>query len=524
VTDISEQATATAGATMTCDVLVVGSGGGALTGAFAAASAGLATLVIEKTGLLGGTTAYSGAGLWLPDTQVQRRAGVEDSAEDARTYLRAIVGDYEVERQETYISTAGDLVALLESDPNIAFEWRSFPDYFPMPGRRDTGRAIYPVDLPDAELGDLGERLRPEVGADRAGERHREDPHTGGRALVGRLLMALRATGRAELLTETSARALVVGDGRVVGVEAVGADGEPLRIHAERGVLLAAGGMEGDAALRTRHRVPGRAAWTMGPRGANTGDLVEAAVGIGADTTLLDEAWWCTGIEQPDGSAGFMVGVRGGLMVDGAGARFVNECLPYDRTARAMIEHGTEVAHLVFDSSEGGIFPAGVIPDATPAEHLAAGTWVTAPTVEGIAQSIGVPAAALAATVAEFNRSAAAGVDAAFHRGEDPFDLFFCPPGEGPDAPANPALRPIGKPPFYAARVVVSDLGTKGGLRTDIDARVLRADGSPIEGLYAAGNTSASLSGHAYPSPGVPLGTATVFSYRAIQHMIKEPA
>lgn len=505
-----------------CDVLVVGSGGAALTGAYTAASAGLHTIVVEKTGVFGGTTAYSGAGLWLPDTQVQRRAGVEDSVEDARTYLRAIVGDYEVERQEAYLATAGDVVALLESDPNIEFEWRPFPDYYPMPGRRETGRAIYPVDLPDEEIGELRDLIRPDVGPDRVGEAHREDPHVGGRALIGRLLMALRDTGTAELLTATTARALIVEDGRVVGVEAVDASGREIRIRASRGVLLAAGGMEGNALLRDEHHVPGKAAWSMGPRGANTGDLVQAAIEAGADTALLEEAWWCTGVELPDGSAAFMVGVRGGLMVDDAGARFVNESLPYDRCARAMIEHGAEVAHLIFDSSEGGILPAFAIPEVAAAEHLAAGTWVAAPTIEGVAERIGVASDALRATVDEFNRFAADGVDEAFHRGEDAFDLFFCPPGDGNDRPVNPALRPIVKPPFYAARIVVSDLGTKGGVRTDIDARALRSDGSPIEGLYAAGNTSASLTGHAYPSPGVPLGTGTVFSYRAVQHMNKE--
>jgi 3-oxosteroid 1-dehydrogenase len=510
--------------TKTCDVLVVGSGGGALTGALTAAAAGLRTIVVEKTGLLGGTTAYSGAGLWLPDTQVQRRAGVEDSIEEARTYLRATVGEYETDRQDAFLASAADLVASLESDPDVAFEWRSFPDYFAGPGRCEGGRAMYPVDLPDAELGDLRDLIRPEVGIDRAEGAHTEDPHTGGRALIGRLLLALRRTGRAELLTHTSATTLLVEGDRVVGVEATGPDGEPVRIRAEHGVLLAAGGMEADATLRAHHRIPGSAAWTMGPRGANTGDLVRAAVAVGADTTLLDEAWWCTGIEQPDGSAGFMVGVRGGIIVDAAGERFLNESLPYDRAARALIEHDLEVAHLIYDNAEGGALPAGVIPDHTREEHLAAGTVVTADTLEALAGLIGVPADALVASVERFNAAAAAGVDEAFHRGEDPFDLFFCPPGDGPDAPSNPALKPIVQAPFSAARVVVSDLGTKGGLRTDVDARVLRDDGSAIEGLYAAGNTSASLSGHAYPSPGVPLGTATVFAYRAIKHMTKEPA
>ena len=134
-----------------------------------------------------------------------------------------------------------------------------------------------------------------------------------------------------------------------------------------------------------------------------------------------------------------------------------------------------------------------------------------------LAAKTGLPADALRSTVEKFNDAAKLGVDEEFHRGEDPYDAFFCPPNGG----ANAALTAIENGPFYAARIVLSDLGTKGGLVTDVNGRVLRADGSAIDGLYAAGNTSASLSGRFYPGPGVPLGTAMVFSYRAAQDMAK---
>lgn len=506
--------------TTECDVLVVGSGGGALTGAYTAASQGLRTLVLEKTPLFGGTSAYSGAAVWLPGTAVQERAGIGDSTDKARTYLRAVVGDEEIDRQEAYVTTAPEVVDLLERDPHIEFEWRAFPDYYKAPGRMDYGRAINPLDLPGDEVGELREVIRPEADVDRAGEPHPEGTLNGGRALIGRLLMALYGTGHAELRTETAARSLIVEDGRVVGVLATDAAGETIRIRATRGVLLAAGGIEGSAALRTENGTPGRAEWSMGPRGANTGDLLQAAVEVGADTALLDEAWWCPGVELPDGSGAFMVGVRGGILVDSSGERYLNESLPYDQFGRAMIEHGSAGSYLVFDSKEGGpVLPAISIPQISAEKHHAAGTWVSADTIEELAEKIGVPADALRRTVEQFNDFAKHGVDEAFHRGEDPYDNFFCPPGTGADAPPNPALSPVAQGPFHAARIVLSDLGTKGGVRTDADARVLRADGSPIDGLYAAGNTSASLSGRFYPGPGVPLGTAMVFSYRAVQHM-----
>lgn len=510
--------------TIECDVLVVGSGGGALTGAYTAASQGRRTLVLEKTSLFGGTSAYSGASVWLPGTAVQARAGLEDSTDKARTYLRAVVGERELDRQEAYVSTAPEVVELLESDPNIEFEWRAFPDYYKAPGRMDLGRAINPLDLPDHEVGSLRKLIRPEADVDRAGMPHPEGTLIGGRALIGRLLMALEGTGNAELRTETAVQSLITEDGRVVGVVATNAAGETLRIRSTGGVLLAAGGIEGNADLRTEHHTPGRAQWSMGPRGANTGDLLQAAIQVDADTALLDEAWWCPGVELPDGSGAFMVGVRGGLLIDTDGKRYLNESLPYDQFGRAMIDHGSEKSYLIFDSADGGpVLPAISIPQISADEHLEAGTWVSADTLAELAQKIGVPADALTRTVEQFDTFAENGIDEAFHRGEDPYDTFFCPPTKDASAPPNPALKPLSQGPFHAARIVLSDLGTKGGVRTDEDGRVLRADGTAIDALYAAGNTSASLSGRFYPGPGVPLGTAMVFAYRAVQHMKSAP-
>ncbi|MGG7100399.1 FAD-dependent oxidoreductase [Rhodococcus sp. 24CO] len=510
--------------TTECDVIVVGSGGGALTGAYTAAAQGLKTVILEKTARFGGTSAYSGAAIWLAGTSVQERAGIGDSLEKARTYLRALLGDHELERQEAFVDTAPAVVELLEKDPNIEFEWRPFPDYYKRPGRMDSGRAINPINLPCSDIGELRHLIRPEPGIDRAGGAQPEETLIGGRALIGRLLLALEGTGHAVLHNNTPARSLIVDGERVAGVHATNPHGESIRIKAKYGVLLAAGGIEGSSEMRTANKTPGKAQWSMGPQGANTGDLVNAAVEIGAATDLLDEAWWCPGVEMPDGRGAFMVGLRGGIVVDAQGERYLNESLPYDQFGRAMISRDKTTpavpSYLVFDSREGeGILPAISVPEATAAHHLSAGTWVKADTIDALANAIGVPAANLSATVARFNDFAKRGTDEDFTRGEDPYDLFFCPPSDSGDAP-NPALHAISQGPFYAARIVLSDLGTKGGLRTDADGRVLRADGSSIEGLYAAGNTAASLSGRHYPGPGVPLGTAMVFSYRAVEHMV----
>ncbi|MDI3387545.1 FAD-dependent oxidoreductase [Streptomyces sp. B-S-A8] len=503
-----------------CDVLVVGSGGGALTGAYGAAARGLDTLVVEKTRYFGGTTAYAGAGLWLPGNQAQARAGVEDSAELGRAYFRAVVGDAtEHPLQDAYLDHAADTVAFLEANPHVRFEYRPFPDYFPAPGRADTGRAVFPVDLPAPDGAPaLLAAVRPPAWAERLGLATPEGPFTDGRALIARLLLALESTGHARTLLGTPLTRLVTEDGAVIGAEAE-RDGRTLRIRARRGVLLAAGGFEANAELRRAwQELPG-ADWTMGAPGGNTGDAITAATEAGAALAGLDQSWWCPSLRFPDGSAAFTLGLHGGIFVDGSGRRFANESLPYDRMGRQLLAAKAGTSHdnpvwWVFDDRFGDELPGITVVPADRAAFTEAGLWRTADTLAALAERIGVGAEALCDTVRVFNGHAQRGVDADFHRGEDPYDRFFAR-GDGP----NPCLVPISDGPFHAVQIVLGDLGTKGGVRTDAEARVLREDGAPIPGLYAAGNTTASVAGPHYPGPGVPIGSAMVFGHVAAVHM-----
>lgn len=499
------------------DVVIVGSGAGAMTGALAATANGLRTVVLEKTPVVGGTSAYSGAAVWLPGSRVQRRADIDDSTESARTYLRELLGEHQRERREAFLTTAPEVVDFLEGHPSLEFRWQAFPDYFDVPGRRDLGRSLTPLDLPIEHLGDLRSLVRPPVERDRKGQSHPDAPLSAGRALIGRLLLAFTSTGNGTIHTGSCVSRLIVDDGALCGVEAQTAEG-PVRVRATRGVLLAAGGFETNAAMREQHHVPGAAEWTMAPRGTNSGEPLRAAIAVGAATELMDQAWWCPGLEQVDGTAAFTLGLRGGLLVDSSGRRFANESLPYDRMGRVMQVKADRVpAHLIFDSRFGGHLPAIALPGIQAEDHLQAGTWAQADSVTELAQQLDLPSEVLESTCARFNGFAAGGVDHDFHRGEDPYDLFFADRSHSP----NPCLVPVDRPPYYAARIVLGDLGTKGGLRTDQDGRVLRGDGQAIPGLYAAGNTSASFTGRLYPGPGIPIGSAMVFSYRAITDMAR---
>jgi 3-oxosteroid 1-dehydrogenase len=502
------------------DVIVVGSGGAALVGAYTAASAGLRTLVLEKTEYFGGTSAYSGAALWLPGNQAQHRAGVADSVDLGREYFRAVVGDdTPAALQEAFLSTAPDLVEFLERDPVLQFAYGPFPDYFEAPGRIPAGRDIFPVPLKARELGPLLDKLRKPIAEDQFGVPQDRRTLTGGQALIGRLLLALSALPNVELRTGARMRSLIASDGRVAGVVvASGPDGSQERILASRGVIVAAGGFECDDDLRARYHGLPHGNWTSAAPGSNTGDALAALASAGAAVDLLDEAWWCPATLFPNGRAAFTLGLRGGIIVNAAGDRFANESLPYDRMGREIRRgHQAGASHIpawfVFDGRFSGL-PAISQPAPDLAAFQEAGLWRTSDDVAGLAAQIGVPPLSLQKTVERFNGFAATGVDEDFHRGEDPYDLFFAS-GDGP----NPCLVPIDRPPFHAVQLVVGDLGTKGGARTSVDGQVLDGQGDPIPGLYAAGNSAASVTGHCYPGPGTPLGSGMTFAYRAARHL-----
>jgi 3-oxosteroid 1-dehydrogenase len=496
------------------DVVVVGSGGGAMTGAFLAQKAGLSTVVVEKTALLGGTSAYSGGACWLPGSQVQQRAGIPDSTESAREYLAAVLEDPDPLKVEAFLRHAPELVAALEADPAIDFEWLPFPEYYDAPGRVPFGRSIQPTNVKRGDLpAGVGDLVRPPVERDRAGEGGR-NTMSGGQSLIARLLDGFLRDG-GTVLTELPVTGLILDGDRVAGVAAMTPEG-PVEIRARRGVLIAAGGFEGNAEERAEHGVPGDVAWTMAPAGTNSGEPIAAGVAIGAATDYRGIGWFCPGLEQPDGGGSFTLGFRSGLMVDATGNRYANECLPYDRFGREMAEEPERIpSWFVFDSREGGRLPAIAMPEGNPAAHLAAGTWVRADTLAELAGLIGVPADALTASVERYNGFCESGVDEDFGRGGDEYDTFFAG-GTGP----NKSLTPCTEPPYVAARFVLSDLGTKGGLVIDAAGRVLREDGSAITGLYASSNSVASVFGQQYPGPGAPLGSAMVFASLAVRDMI----
>lgn len=501
-----------------CDVLVVGSGGGALTGAYTAARERLSVIVVEAGEFFGGTTAYSGGGLWFPCNAALKRAGDQDTLDDAKTYFRAVVGDRTPrELQDAFLDNGAALVDYLEADADLEFVAFPWPDYFgAAPKASATGRHIMPNPLEPEQLGELRDVLRRPLGTERMDE-PLPDLLFGGQALIGRLLLALSKKDEVELRRGTVCDELVSDGGAVTGA-VVTQNGARRRILARRGVLIAAGGFERDQRMREEHGVPGTSRDAMGPE-TNLGQAIRAGIEVGADVDLMSEAWWSPGITHPDGSSTFSLWFTGGIFVDNDGERFVNESWAYDRIGRVVLDRVAKARirlpyWMIYDDREGQRPPvhSTSVPMGPTQDFVDAGLWHSADTLEELAAKIGVPGQNLLRTVARFNAFAADGRDADFHRGDEPYDRAFTDGGS--------PLVPIETGPFHAAAFGVSDLGTKGGLRTDAHARVLDTGGEVIGGLYAAGNSMAAVSGTAYPGGGNPIGSCMVFSHLAVRDML----
>lgn len=525
------------------DVLVVGSGAGGLVAALTAATRGLRVTLVEKAPYFGGTTSLSGAGLWAPANLHVLAAGQPDSLELAREYMRHTVGDRTPDSmQQAFLASAAEVIAWLE-EQGVRFSYMTgYPDYHPaLPGGLLTGRAITPKALrgkdfaagrhpvhPPMPMGAGGPPI-PDVGP--------EGPVWGGQSLISQLLAACDAAG-VTLLASTAFTDLVVEDDRVVGIRA-DQDGTELVLRARVGVLLAAGGFEHNASMREQagQGVVARSDWTLGVP-ENTGDAIRAGMALGAATDLLEDCWWAPGFVKPDGTPSFILWERvapGGIIVDRDGRRWINEGTDYNTFGHVMLaehEKGRPVIpswfvmdqHFLDTAGFAGLRPGS---DATP--WVEAGALLRADTIEELAESTG--AAELTATVARWNAAAEAGVDDELGRGaagsheRQLLAVFQRYPGiAGPHEHPNPSLAPIRTGPFYAGQLVLSDLGTKGGLVCDESGRVLREDRTAIAGLYACGNTMASMMGHSYPGPGACITPAMAFGHLAVTAMADELA
>lgn len=542
------------------DLVVVGSGTGMLA-ALAAAEQELDVLVVEKAPHVGGSTSLSGGGFWIPGNSLLEENGQRESRERIETYLRAVTGgEVADERWQSHIDFGPEAVDLMRRRTPLKFQFmREYADYFPeLPGGSATGRSMEPAPFDLKTLGEAREKLLPpamaapipmpitgkgykwlnlvvrhpkglvtgmkQTGMGVGGMAIGREYAAGGQALAAGLYAGLLAMG-IPVWTGSPLVDLLVEDGRVVGV-VVERDGQQVPVRTRRGVLLSSGGFEHNAEMRHQYQsqaVDG--SWSLGAQ-ANTGAVVGIAQRHGADLAFMNESWWFPVVppvkegDQPS----VMLAERSlpyQVIVNGRGRRFMNEAVNYMTAGQLILRQHTEEdphvpAWIVFDQRYrnsylfgGALFPRQPLPKA----WYEAGIAKKANSIEQLARMLEMPE--LATTIDRFNEMARAGRDDDFNRGDSAYDRYYGDPTITP----NPCLGPIERGPFYAVQVVPGDLGTCGGLRADRWARVLRQDGSPIEGLYASGNAAGNAFGRVYPGPGATIGQGLVYGYVAVQHM-----
>ncbi|BAN31328.1 3-ketosteroid-delta-1-dehydrogenase [Mycobacterium avium subsp. hominissuis] len=549
------------------DLLVVGSGTG-MAAALAARELGLSVLIVEKSSYVGGSTARSGGALWLPASPVLDEANAGDTAERAGTYLDSVVaGSAPPQRSAAFVAQVSATVEMLRRTTPLRLFWaRDYSDYHPEePGGSAAGRTCECRPFDTSLLGEYRTRLEPGLmevtvpmpttGADyrwmnlvarlpRKGipvYAKRLVQGVGGRMLGrryaagGQGLMAGLFTGvlRAgiPIWTGTTLTRLTRRGERVSGA-VVEHGGREVTISARRGVVLATGGFDHRMEMRWKFQSESLGADLSLGAAANTGDGIRAGQEIGAAIDLMDQAWWFPAVAPLPGKApAVMLAERslpGCLIVDQHGRRFVNEATDYMSFGQRLLElersgSPVESMWIVFDQQyrNSYVFGAELFPRMSiPQAWYDAGIAVRADNLAELGAGIGVPVPEFVETMTRFNQNAAAGEDPDFGRGRSAYDRYYGDPTVKP----NPNLRPLVDGPFYAVRMVLSDLGTCGGLKTDERARVLREDGGPIAGLYAIGNTAANAFGTTYPGAGATIAQGLVYGYIAAQEAARPSA
>jgi 3-oxosteroid 1-dehydrogenase len=539
------------------DLAIVGSGGGGLIAAMAAAEAGLEALVLEKQSVVGGSTGMSGGMVWMPNNPLMRAGRIADSHEDGLAYLADVVGDVgpcsSPARREMFLRAGNEMITFMQRKGIRLVRSKGYSDYYPNhDGGNASGRAVEGVPFDAAELGEWRDRLQPGFSknfglgfltnelrnvqyfnrsprslaiAARVFARtvlaraRRQELLTNGASLVGQIMKVLLADG-VSVWTDAPVDDLVVEDGRVVGIRMVG-QGTTTMIEAKKGVLLAAGGFSHNPAMRRKYGgdQPNDAQWSIANAG-DTGEVLETAMGLGAKTDLLDEAWWLPSPTVALGASSLGAARQrpGTIFVDAAGRRFCNESNSYVEVGKAMYADGAVPCWLIFDDAYRRRYSltAASLPGRMPQEWIDKGLVRKAATVEDLARQIGVDPTGLARTLTRFNANAVKGTDPDFGRGESAYNDCLGDPGYRPNA----CLGPLDEAPFYATEIYPSDVGTCGGLLTNEYAQVLDQSDTPIPGLYATGNITATVMGRTYPGAGASIANTMVFGFVAARHAV----
>lgn len=532
---------------LTVDVAVLGSGGAALVSALAAHDYGAdGVVVLEKSGMVGGTTAMSGGMLWIPLNHHAQELGIEDSRDDVIAYLDSLApGQLEADALTGFLDSGPEMIRYLADRTPVRLKlfW-DFPDYQPnaIGAAKHGGRSLDNEVYPFEELGSAATRVNPPktgvpkllsriedrhggVTAEMLEDRKRRDCRGQGQALIGSLYRGILDRD-IPVLFDTRAKQLITDDGLVVGVIAEQERGT-LRIRARKGVVIATGGFEWNKQLvQTFLRGPMTAPVSVPEC---EGDGLRMAMDVGASLGNMANAWWMVSTKESSETrdrstrANYLLcqaerTAPGSIMVNRAGKRFCNEAVNYNALGFALHNFDADAYEfpnlpywLIFNEAYIAKYRMFTSRPGEPAPAWA----VKADTLEELGAKVGINGPAMADTVERFNEMVRAGHDDDFGRGDSTYDNF----AGDPTLPAPySTLGVLEGGPYYAIEMEAGVNGTCGGPRMNGEAQVLDWNDRPIEGLYIASNAMSSVTAGVYGGAGGTIGPGMTFGFIAGRH------
>ena len=556
------------------DVLVIGSGCGGLTAALTADISNPAkVLVIEKSHLIGGTSATSGGVIWIPDNHLGKEKGAQDSISEAKDYLKATIPADEFNEPliDAYLDQGPKMVKFMQDHTDARYtSLEHYPDYFQdAPGVKLGNRALEPLPVSADVLGDDVDNLHPSgpqtIVFGRYGvnfeeshafttqspgwfrlfakifltywldfswriKRKRSRRLAFGAASVTRLFASVKKRN-IPIWRSAALKEFILRDNKVIGA-VIQMDGRLIKVQARRGVIVASGGFGQNQEMREKYLPkPTNSDWGCEPK-TNTGDPIKAAEAIGAQLKFMDKAWWVTTVKAPNEEFPRLSEVEkslpGNYTVNKSGKRFANESQNYLTFMLEVLDKekkGESCApmYMIFDANHrknypvGPLMPGKFFPDKLikiiHKDWFESDFLTTANTIEELAIKIGIDSEALQSTVKRVNNFSVTGKDLDFQRGDNERDRF-----SGDPSLLNPCLGPIDKPPFYAMRIDPGEFATCGGMAINEYGQVLDNDNQAIAGLYATGNCTPALL-TTYPGPGATIGPAMTFGFIAGKHI-----